>query len=206
MLVVPSSCESMHAYLDSSSVQQRAVLLDRDGVINVNHGYVHNPDNFEFIDGIFEVARAAHASGYKLIVITNQSGIGRGYYSEQQFHQLNAWMCNEFLNADAPIEKVYFSPFHPTAGLGAYKKDDVSRKPRPGMIYQAQREMNLDLGSSILIGDKASDIQAGIAAGVGLNILFAQKQPSELSGLPYQAIATLREALPFMNSRRQQLG
>lgn len=206
MLVLPSSCESMHADLDSSSVQQRAVLLDRDGVINVNHGYVHHPDNFEFIDGIFEVARAAHASGYKLIVITNQSGIGRGYYSEQQFHQLTAWMCNEFLNADAPIEKVYFSPFHPTAGFGAYKKDDVSRKPRPGMIHQAQREMNLDLGGSILIGDKASDIQAGIAAGVGLNILFAQKQPSELSGLPYQAIATLREALPFMNSRRQQLG
>ena len=187
-------------------MQQRAVILDRDGVINVNHGYVHHPENFEFIDGIFEVARAAHAFGYKIIVITNQSGIGRGYYSEQQFHQLTAWMCNEFLNAGAPIEKVYFSPFHPTAGLGAYKKDDVSRKPRPGMIHQAQREMNLNLGNSILIGDKVSDIQAGIAAGVGLNILLGQKRPSELSGLPYQAIATLHEALPFMNSSRQKLG
>ena len=183
-------------------MQQRALLLDRDGVINVNHGYVHRPENFEFIDGIFEVASAAHACGYKLIVITNQSGIGRGYYSEQQFHQLTAWMCNEFLNAGAPIEKVYFSPFHPTAGLGAYKKDDVSRKPRPGMIHQAQREINLNLGSSILIGDRVSDIQAGIAAGIGLNILFGQKRPSELSSLPYQAIATLREALPFINSSR----
>ena len=182
------------------------MFLDRDGVINVNHGYVHDPENFEFIDGIFDVARAAHATGYKLIVITNQSGIGRGYYSEQQFHELTAWMCNEFLNAGAPIEKVYFSPFHPTAGFGDYKKDDVSRKPRPGMIHQAQREMNLNLESSILIGDKVSDIQAGIAAGVGLNILFAQKQPSELTGLPYQAIATLREALLFMNSSRQKLG
>lgn len=169
-------------------------------MINVNHGYVHDPENFEFINGIFEVARAAHISGYKLIVITNQSGIGRGYYSEPQFHQLTAWMCKEFLNEGAPIEKVYFSPFHPTAGLGDYKKDDVSRKPRPGMIHQAQREMNLNLGSSILIGDKVSDVQAGLAAGVGLNILFAQKQPSELSDLPYQAITTLREALPFINS------
>ena len=195
----------MHADLELS-LQQRAVLLDRDGVININHGYVHEPENFEFIDGIFEVARTAHVSGYKLVVITNQSGIGRGYYSEQQFHQLTAWMCNEFLNAGAPIEKVYFSPFHPKAGLGAFKKDDVSRKPRPGMIHQAQREMNLDLGSSILIGDKASDIQAGIAAGVGLNILFGPKQPSDLTGLPYQAIATLREALPFLNSSRHQLG
>ena len=195
----------MHADLELS-LQQRAVLLDRDGVININHGYVHEPENFEFIDSIFEVARTAHVSGYKLVVITNQSGIGRGYYSEQQFHQLTAWMCNEFLNAGAPIEKVYFSPFHPKAGLGAFKKDDVSRKPRPGMIHQAQREMNLDLGSSILIGDKASDIQAGIAAGVGLNILFGPKQPSDLTGLPYQAIATLREALPFINSSRQKLG
>jgi D-glycero-D-manno-heptose 1,7-bisphosphate phosphatase len=182
------------------------VFLDRDGVINVNHGYVHDFESFEFIDGIFEVARAAHSNGYKLIVITNQSGIGRGYYSEQQFHQLTEWMCNEFLNAGAPIEKVYFSPFHPTSGYGAYKKDDVTRKPRPGMIYQAQREMNLDLRNSILIGDNASDIQAGIAAGVGLNILFAQKQPSELTGLPYQTIATLCEVLPYMNSSTQKLG
>jgi len=189
------------------SRQQRAVFLDRDGVINVNHGYVHHADNFEFIDGIFEFTRAAHAFGYKIIVITNQSGIGRGYYSERQFHELTAWMCNEFLNEGVPIEKVYFSPFHPTAGLGAYKKDDVSRKPRPGMIHQAQREMNLNLGNSILIGDKVIDIQAGIAAGVGLNILLGQKrQPRKLSGLPYQVIPTLREALIFMNSSSHKLG
>ena len=187
-------------------MQKRAVFLDRDGVINVDHGYVHDVKNFKFIDGIFEVARAAYDLGYILIVVTNQSGIGRGYYSEQQFNQLTEWMCNEFLNEGAPIEKVYFSPFHPTAGIGAYKKDDVSRKPRPGMIHQAQHEMNLDLRSSILIGDNAIDIQAGIAAGVGLNILFAQKQFSELSGLSYQFIATLREALLYMNSSRQKLG
>jgi D-glycero-D-manno-heptose 1,7-bisphosphate phosphatase len=204
MLVVPSSCQTMFEGQGSSSVQQRAVFLDRDGVINVNHGYVHHPGNFEFIDGIFEVALAAHANGYKLVVITNQAGIARGYYSEQQFHQLTTWMCNKFLNAGAPIDKVYFSPFHPTEGLGEYKKDDFSRKPNPGMILQAQQELNLDLGNSILIGDNASDIQAGIAASIGLNILFAHKQPSELSGLPYKSITTLREAVPFMNSCHQQ--
>ena len=174
-------------------------------MINVNHGYVHEVESFEFIDGIFEVARAAHTNGYKLIVITNQSGIGRGYYSEHQFHQLTEWMCNQFFNAGAPIEKVYFSPFHPTAGIGAYKKDDISRKPRPGMIYQAQQDMNLNLGSSILIGDKVSDIQAGIEAGVGLNILFGQKRPPELNDLPYHIIKTLCESLLFMNSRSQKL-
>jgi D-glycero-D-manno-heptose 1,7-bisphosphate phosphatase len=183
---------------DSSLVHKRAVFLDRDGVINFNHGYVQHAENFEFIDGIFELARVAYASGYKLVVITNQASIGRGYYSERQFHQLTAWMCNKFFNASAPIENVYFAPFHPTEGLGEYKKDYVSRKPRPGMTLQAQREMNLDLKKSILIGDKASDIQAGIAAGVGTNLLFSNHPLPELSGLPCHLIATLREALPYI--------
>lgn len=199
MVVLAPSYEPKYSVSNSFSGQHRALFLDRDGVINVNHGYVHHIDNFEFIDGIFEIARAAHSCGYKLIVITNQSGIGRGYYSEQQFLQLTEWMCNEFLNEGVPIEKVYFSPFHPTAGLGKYKKNDVSRKPHPGMIHQAQRDINLNLYSSILIGDKVSDIQAGTTAGVGINLLFGKKRPPKPSGLSYHAIATLREALLFMN-------
>ena len=129
--------------------RSRGLFLDRDGVINVNHGYVHSVRNFEFIDGIFDIVRAAHANNFKIVVITNQSGIGRGLYSETQFYQLTSWMCKEFLDAGAPIDKVYFSPFHPTQGLGKYKKDDVSRKPNPGMIYQAQQELGLDLDNSI---------------------------------------------------------
>ena len=109
-------------------------------------------------------------------------------------------MCNEFLNAGAPIGKFYFSPFHPTAGLGEYRKDDISRKPYPGMILLGQQELNLDLGNPILIGDKASDIQAGIAAGVGTNLLFSQQPLPELTSLPYQIIASLIEALSFLNN------
>ncbi len=122
-------------------MKNRALLLDRDVVINVDHGYVHLTVNFEFIEGIFEVARAAYASDYKLVVITNQAGIARGYYSVKKFHQLTEWMCGKFLNEGVQIEKVYFSPFHPSQGLGKYKKDDYSRKPRPGMILQAQQEL-----------------------------------------------------------------
>ena len=175
-----------------------AVFLDRDGVININHGYVHKPENFDFIEGIFDVAQHAHELGYKLVIITNQAGIGRGYYSEADFHLLTQWMCQQFVRAGAPISQVYFSPFHPTAGLGTYLKDDFSRKPNPGMIFQAMEELDLDLSGSILIGDKPSDIQAGVAAGIGRNLLFAADSPMELEGVSYQKIASLRDALPHL--------
>ena len=188
------------------SVQPRALFLDRDGVINVNHGYVHSIENFDFIDGIFDLVRTAHANNLKIVVITNQAGIGRGFYSEQQFHQLTSWMCKEFMNQGAPIDKVYFSPFHPTEGLGKYKKDDFSRKPNPGMILQAQQELGLDLENSILIGDKGSDIQAGIAAGLGMNILFAQERVAEMGLVKHHQIRCLVDALPLINRHVRSQG
>lgn len=199
MVVLTSSYKQNFPRQDSSSGKYRALFLDRDGVINIDSGYVYHVNNFKFIDGIFEISRKAYTAGYKIIVITNQSGIARGYYSVTQFQQLTSWMCNQFLNEGAPIEKVYFSPFHPTAGFGVYKKDDASRKPRPGMIYQAQKEKNLNLEKSILIGDKASDIQAGVAAGIGLNILFRQKQTPKFKNLPCQVISSLHEAIFYID-------
>lgn len=177
-----------------------ALLLDRDGVINKNYGYVHKPECFHFVDGIFNLARGAHEKGYKIVVITNQAGIGRGYYTEDQFHQLTAWMCRKFLSNGVPISGVYFSPYHPTEGLGCYLRDDVSRKPRPGMVLQAQQDLSLDLKHSVLVGDKASDILAGLAAGVGTNLLFSAARPSELSDAHYEIISTLEEVIPFLRS------
>ena len=172
-----------------------AVFLDRDGVININHGYVHEPENFDFIEGIFDLAQHAHELSYKLVVVTNQAGIGRGYYSEADFHQLTQWMCQQFAQTGAPISQVYFSPFHPSAGLGIYLKDDFSRKPNPSMIFQAKKELDLDLSGSILTGKKPRDIQAGIAAGIVRNLQFAANSPMELEGVSYQKIATMRDAL-----------
>ena len=179
-------------------MQSSAIFLDRDGVINRNYGYVYKQENFDFIDGIFDIARHAYKLKYKLIVITNQAGIGRGYFTEEQFHYLTAWMCEQFSAAESPIERVYYSPYHPTAGVGKYLKDDYSRKPNPGMIFQAQKDFSIDLGSSILIGDKVSDIQSGIAAGVCTNLLFSEERPNELNGIKYELISTLQEAIPYM--------
>jgi D-glycero-D-manno-heptose 1,7-bisphosphate phosphatase len=147
---------------------------------------------------ILDVARHVHAQSYKLVVITNQAGIARGDYTEEQFHQLTDWMCQRFSTTGAPIERVYFSPYHPTAGLGHYFKDDFSRNPHHGMIHQAQKELSIDLSRSVLIGYKVTDIQAGNAPGVSKNLLFAANRPSDLDDLSYKLIATLPDAISFL--------
>ncbi len=180
------------------AVGHRALFLDRDGVINVNHGYVNSVENFDFVDGIFDLVRAACKAGYRVVVVTNQAGIGRGYYSEEQFHDLTDWMCAQFQKHGAPIDRVYFSPYHPTAGIGEYRKDEDTRKPGPGMILRAKRELGLSLENSVLVGDKPSDILAGITAGVRTNILFANDAFAELAGLNYLTVRTLKEVIPCL--------
>lgn len=170
-----------------------ALFLDRDGVINVDHAYVHRQQDFEFIDGIFELARHAHGAGYRLFVVTNQAGIARGYYGEDDFHRLTAWMCACFEAEGAPIDKVYYCPYHAEHGIGRYKLDSPLRKPRPGMILQAAEEFGVDLARSLLVGDMATDIQAGQAAGVGVNLLY---RPGE-AAMPGR-IARLADAMRYL--------
>ncbi len=149
----------------------KALLLDRDGVINKEINYLHRIEDFEFCDGIFETSKAIMNNGYLIIVVTNQAGIGRGYYTEEDFWRATEWMVNEFKKHDVIITKTYHCPYHPTEGVGHYKKVSIDRKPEPGMIFKARDEFNLDLQASILVGDKESDIAAGKNAGVGTNVL-----------------------------------
>lgn len=148
----------------STTTPIKAVFLDRDGVINVEKEYLCTPEAFEFIDGVFDTLRHAQTMGYLLIVITNQSGIGRGYYTQTQFHDLNAWMIERFAREGITIDKVYFCPHAPDVVCDC-------RKPLPGMITAAEKEFVINLKSSLLIGDKESDIIAGKNAGVGLCLL-----------------------------------
>ena len=151
---------------------RRALFLDRDGVINVDHGYVHRKEDFEFVDGIFDLVAHAHKLGYLVIIVTNQAGIGRGYYSEETFLQLMDWLAQVFAERDGCIDKVYFCPYHPKHGIGHYRQASPFRKPAPGMILSAIREFGIDPAVSVLVGDKPGDIAAGRAAGVGTNLLF----------------------------------
>ena len=149
-----------------------ALFLDRDGVINIDHAYVHRREDFDFVDGIFDLVRTARERGYLVFVITNQAGIGRGKYSEADFHALTEWMSGEFAARGAAIDKVYFCPYHAEHGVGVYKQESPFRKPNPGMILQAAQEFDVDLAASVLLGDMETDIQAGTRAGVGCNLLF----------------------------------
>jgi D-glycero-D-manno-heptose 1,7-bisphosphate phosphatase len=146
------------------------LFLDRDGVINVEKDYVYRIEDFEFIDGIFELCARARQLGFKPIVITNQSGIARGYYTVADYERLTQWMLEKFAVRGSPIEKVYYCPFHPTAGIGEYRRESFDRKPNPGMILKAKADFALELADSVLVGDKDSDIEAGRAAGVGYNL------------------------------------
>lgn len=151
------------------------LFLDRDGVINQDLGYVHRREDFKFIDGIFDLCREAQRLGYWIFVITNQAGIGRGYYSESEFLELTDWMKNYFRSEGIEITAVYFCPFHPQYGMGKYKRESNCRKPRPGMILQAVEEFGVDLSRSVLVGDKPTDVEAGNAAGIISKILFDQE-------------------------------
>ena len=149
----------------------KAVFLDRDGVINEEVNYLHKSEDFKFLPNVFSTLQEYLAKGYLIIIITNQAGIGRGYYTEHDFDILTQWMLQQFAEHNISISGVYYCPHHPSAGLGKYKQNCACRKPQPGMIKQAVKEHNIDVSQSILFGDKISDIEAGKNAGIKTNIL-----------------------------------
>jgi D-glycero-D-manno-heptose 1,7-bisphosphate phosphatase len=177
----------------------RALFLDRDGVINHDSGYTSDVDSFRFIDGIFDVCRAAKKLGYLLIVVTNQAGIGRGYYSEQEFFNLTRWMCDQFEAEGAAISDVYYCPYHSEHGVGGYKKESFDRKPNPGMLLRAAKKHELDLKRSIMIGDKNSDMQAANGAGVGVRCYFLSGIDCNVaSDVATHQISTLQESISLL--------
>ena len=139
----------------------KAVFLDRDGVINVEVDYVYKIEDFIFIEKTFEALKIIQDKGYQIVIVTNQSGIGRGYYTEEQFHILTDWMLERFKEQGINVASVYYCPHHPKNGIGVYKVDCECRKPKPGMILKAQKDLDIDLEQSYIIGDKISDVQSG---------------------------------------------
>ena len=138
-------------------MKNKALFLDRDGVINQDVAYPHKPEQIVFVDGIFDLCRKALAKGYIIIVVTNQAGVAKGYFSEDDVKNLHTWMNEQFLKESITITAFYYCPYHKNGTVESYKKDSDCRKPGPGMFVRAAQDWDIDIASSLMIGDKNSD-------------------------------------------------
>ncbi|MBN2773442.1 MAG: HAD family hydrolase [Prolixibacteraceae bacterium] len=146
-------------------MKNKALFLDRDGVINIEKNYVYKISDFEFMPEIFQITREYQEQGFLIFVVTNQAGIARNFYTEEDVIKLNNWMVEKFREKGINISKVYICPHHPD-----FTGECECRKPKPGMILEAIEEFNIDPQKSVLIGDKKSDILAGKNAKIGTNL------------------------------------
>lgn len=162
---------------------RRALFLDRDGVLNVDSGYIGDPDRLEIIPGIVSVLRHAMRLDYALVVVTNQSGIARGYFTEQDYEAVTQHLRILYAEHGVDFAGIYHCPHHPE-GIGSLAVTCPCRKPAPGLLRRAAAELNLDLSASFLIGDKESDSGAAEAAGVPRSFLLPsfglESDPTEL--------------------------
>jgi len=146
-------------------IMNKAIFIDRDGVICKDTNYLHRIQDFKFIDKAVDALKLLSKTDYKIIIVTNQAGIAHGFYSEEDFHKLNSWMINNLKNKGIRVDKVYYCPHHPDAKVAKYKIDCNCRKPNIVMLKKAEKELNIDLKNSFLVGDKTSDIKTGENAG-----------------------------------------
>jgi D-glycero-D-manno-heptose 1,7-bisphosphate phosphatase len=188
-----------------TSAPARALFLDRDGIVNRDDGYTSRAEDFKFMEGIFDLCRAAQRRGYLHIVVTNQVEIGRGYQSEQDFLTLTAWMCSRFEAEGAPITEVFFCPDQPEHGIGPYKKDLFDRKPNPGMLLRAAEKYRILIQNLIVVGDKDTDMQAGERAGVGTRCRYdmVAQVAGQMSGAATHPIHFLREGIVLLRDARR---
>ena len=179
--------------------KNKALFLDRDGVINEDYGFVSKKKDFHLIKNIKNLINAAQSKNYKIIIVTNQAGIGRGYFSVYDFQKLMRYMKNLFLKDDCHVDAIYYCPFHPSKGIGKFLKNSFDRKPNPGMFLKAKKKFDLDMSKSILIGDKMSDIEAGINSFVKTNIFFNKnKRKINNKKFKFIEINELTKALKYL--------
>ncbi len=184
------------------ALPRKALFLDRDGVINLDQGYVFEPERFEFLPGIFELVRHANDVGWPVVVVTNQSGIARGLYSEAAFSDLMAWVQERFAEQGAQIDDLRYCPHHPDATVGRYRKRCTCRKPAPGMFLAAAAQLRLDLAGSLMVGDGARDMQAALAAGVGQRCWLGATaaQAGREQALAVASLAEVQALLPKLQA------
>ena len=176
--------------------KNRGLLLDRDGVINIDHNYVGTVDRFDFMPDLFPFLRQARDLGYRLAVLTNQSGVGRGKFSAQDYQNLTEHMLGCLRREQIEVELVLACFEHPQAPLPAYARESFWRKPNQGMVLEAARRLNLDLARSLFLGDSLRDMEAGHAAGVGHCLWLTEK--TESPSPHFKIIRNFKEAEEYL--------
>lgn len=173
---------------DWRALTNKALFLDRDGIIWADKHHLYRIEDVEFIPGIFELCLHFEQRGYLIIVITNQAGIARGLYSEQDFAKLTKWMIRQFDKRGVKITKVYHCSHHPD-----FTGPCECRKPATKMFFEARKQFDIDMAGSINIGDKKSDIEAGLNAGIKQNILLQDRSYSYTEAADFSVINSLQE-------------
>jgi D-glycero-D-manno-heptose 1,7-bisphosphate phosphatase len=161
-------------------------------VVNEEVGYLHRSEEVRFVDGIFSLCRTAATLGYKLIVVTNQAGIARGYYTEEDFEVLMQWMRSALRVEGVELDAVYYCPFHPEHGVGEYRREHEDRKPGTGMLRRGAAEFGISLAESVMVGDRCSDITSANAAGLKQAFLITGTEQHACDG-KYMAVDSLNE-------------
>ncbi len=184
----------------------RAILLDRDGTINRDVGFTHRVEDLELLPGAVEGLARMAALSFRLLIVTNQSGVARGYFTEADMHAFNRALCDRLGQHNITIDAVYCCPYHATEGKGDYRRDSVLRKPNDGMIRQAAQEHHLALAHCFVVGDKNSDVVAGQRAGCHTVLLrtgAAGSDAVELTSPPDYVADDLADAAAFVERIEQ---
>ena len=179
-------------------MSNRAIFIDRDGTFNVVGDYIHKIEDFKLIPGSDEAVRLAHGAGFLVIMVTNQAGVGRGYYTEEDVKAFHRHIQGFLGEKGERIDAFYYCPYHPTKGVGEYLKDADCRKPKPGMLLEGAKDLDIDLSKSYMVGDTLGDIQAGNAAGCETIMVltgYGKKEEGGLTDLDTQPIAICENLL-----------
>jgi D-glycero-D-manno-heptose 1,7-bisphosphate phosphatase len=174
-------------------MEERALFLDRDGVVNREVGYLVRTEDVQFVDGIFSLCKTAKRLGYRLVIVTNQAGIARGFYTEAEYHALMQWIREEFRREGIVFDGIYHSPYHPEHGIGKYKREHEDRKPGAGMLRRASRDLGIVLANSVMVGDRCTDIGAANAGGLRQAFLIRGTEEEAACGGTFTAVDSLGE-------------
>lgn len=172
-----------------------AAFLDRDGVINIDHGYVYRWEDFAYVPGAVDALRRLQAAGYALVIVTNQSGVARGYYDEAAIKTLHDALREDLAAQGVTLDAIEHCPHLPDAQVARYAVDCDCRKPAPGMILRSARTLGIDLAASLMFGDKPSDVDAGRAAGVGKSLRLAKNGEPGTSAVDHLNLPQALDAL-----------